>query len=234
MTCRVYLSVLLLALSMNALAFLGFGNSASWKEEVLLHDGTKIIVDRSVNRGGRHEIGQRPPFKEQVLKFKLPSTNQYVTWEDHYNDQVGSANFLPMVLDIVMNTPYILAFPMGCRSYNIWGRPNPPYVTFKFDGKEWKQIPLEQLPVEIKTPNLIFSSPDSEVERIGKSLISAETIAELVASYRQPEYRSILREPLPKERINEMCMEMILYKGYWIMPNDPVGRELADRWSKSK
>jgi hypothetical protein len=35
----------------------GLGGT-SWKEEVLLHDGSTILVDRSVVRGGRHEIGR--------------------------------------------------------------------------------------------------------------------------------------------------------------------------------
>ncbi|MEQ1814630.1 MAG: hypothetical protein ABL860_09315 [Candidatus Nitrotoga sp.] len=51
------------------------GNSTSWKEEVLLHDGGKIIVKRYVDRGGRHEIGQQSPIKEQRLSFTLPGTN---------------------------------------------------------------------------------------------------------------------------------------------------------------
>jgi len=57
----VLISILVLGVSMNAFGFLGFGNSASWKEEVLLHDGSKIIVERSLSYGGRHEIGQASP-----------------------------------------------------------------------------------------------------------------------------------------------------------------------------
>ena len=52
--------ILTLGISMNSEAGLfGFGG-ASWQEEVLLHDGRKLVVDRSVERGGRHEIGQLP------------------------------------------------------------------------------------------------------------------------------------------------------------------------------
>lgn len=46
--------ILMMGLSMSAEAGLfGFGGT-SWKEEVLLHDGSKIIVERSVELGGRH------------------------------------------------------------------------------------------------------------------------------------------------------------------------------------
>jgi hypothetical protein len=44
---------------MNAEAGLfGIGGD-SWKEDVLLHDGKKLIVERSQTYGGRHEIGQQ-------------------------------------------------------------------------------------------------------------------------------------------------------------------------------
>ena len=46
--------VLILGVSMTAC---GAGKS-SWKEEVLLHDGTKLIVERSQTYGGNHELGQ--------------------------------------------------------------------------------------------------------------------------------------------------------------------------------
>jgi hypothetical protein len=69
--------------------------------------------------------------------------------------------------------------PMGCLSYNKWGRPNPPYVVFKYDGNAWKRIPLAELSSETKMLNLIFSSPDTEVEKTGKRMISAEMIIEM-------------------------------------------------------
>ncbi len=188
------------------LMILGGGMSAcamggtSWKEEVLLHDGQKIIVERSVERGGRHEIGQKPPYKEQSLVFTMPISNETITWEDRYSEDVGSANFLPMLLDISKGTPYLVVNPMGCLSYNKWGRPNPPYVIFKYDGKAWQRIPLQELPAEIKTPNLIFSMPDIKVEESGKRFMSAEMIRAITEGYKQPEYKTILREVLATEK----------------------------------
>lgn len=118
--------ILTLGVSMSADAGLFGLGGTSWKEEVLLHDGSKIVVERSVERGGRHEIGQEPPYKEQSLVFIMPGTNQRVTWEDHYSEDIGTASFLPMLIDIVKDTAYLVASPMGCLSYNKWGRPNPP------------------------------------------------------------------------------------------------------------
>lgn len=192
--------LLTMGISTSAWAgFLGFGGD-SWKEEVLLHDGSKIIVKRSVDRGGRHEIGQKPPIKEQSLTFALPSTNESVTWRTAFSKDVGLADFQPLSLDIFQRIAYVVTSPVGCLSYNKWGRPNPPYVIFKYEDKEWRRISLEELPSAMKAPNLIFGSPDTHAKEIGASLIKVEQIRQINSSLRQPEYKTILREALAKER----------------------------------
>jgi hypothetical protein len=192
--------ILTLGASMSAYAGLfGFGGT-SWKEEALLHDGSKIVVERSVARGGRHEIGQTPPYKEQSLSFSLPTTGKAIKWHDHYSEDIGTANFLPMLLDVVQDVPYLLVSPMGCLSYNKWGRPNPPYVIFKYEGEQWARIPLQELPSEISLPNLIISDPDTKVKKLGKTLVTADEIKRVNTGFKQPEFRSIVREPMLKER----------------------------------
>jgi len=222
--------LLIMGVSMSAVAGLfGFGGT-SWEEEVLLHDGSKIIVERSVKRGGRHEIGQQPPIKEESLIFTMPTTNERITWKNKYSEDVGLADFMPMLVDIFQGAVYLVSSPVGCLSYNKWGRPNPPYVVFKYEGKEWKRIPLQELPAEINAPNLIISSPDNNVEKIGKNFVSAEIIRQINSSLTQPEYKTILREAYPTAAGG--CEELIRYKGYWIMPNDPVARGMVDRKTK--
>lgn len=189
-----------LLVSLNSFAFLGLGGT-SWKEEVLLHDGSKIVVERWVKRGGRHEIGQQPGYQEQRLQFINPSTNKKVVWEDRKDEYIGGSTFLPMLVDIADGTPYLVAKTMGCLAYSKWGRPNPPYVVFRYDGDQWNRIPLAQLPSLIVTPNVIHSSPDTVVEKLGKSFVTAEEIKRDVSEFRQPEYRSIVREPLPSSRL---------------------------------
>jgi hypothetical protein len=89
---------------------------------------------------------------------------------------------------------------MGCLSYNKWGRPNPPYVVFQYQNSEWKRIPLQELPGEITTPNVLFSEPDVQVERFGTRVVSATMIKGVIANYKQPEFKTILREPVKRER----------------------------------
>jgi len=205
--------LLMMGVSMSACAGLfGFGGT-SWKEEVLLHDGSKIIVTRTAERGGRHEIGQEPPIKEQSLTFTMPGTNENVVWHDKFTDDIGGANFLPMLLQVSKSIAYLVVHPMGCLSYNKWGRPNPPYVVFRYQDNAWTRIQLAELPGEFTTPNLIFSSPDHEAKKAGTSVVSAETIRALYDGYRQPEYKTILREAYPTAAGG--CSEMIQTNEGW-------------------
>lgn len=221
-----------LTLCMNAQAGpFGFG-STSWKEEALLHDGNKLIVERSVERKGPHEIGQLPAYTKQTLAFTNPATGQSVVWEDKAAEDLRTSAFLPMALDIYQGTVYLVATPMGCLSYNKWGRPNPPYVVFRYEGQTWKRVPLQELPMETKTPNLISSSPDTEMERLGKRFADAETIRRVTSGYSQAENKVILRMELSKDRLGQMCEERVLYKGHWVLPNDPVARTLIDQREK--
>src|SRR5476649_3041648 len=185
---RISLGFMLTIISMSTLGFLGFSGD-SWKEEVLLHDGSKIIVERIVERGGRHEIGQQPPIKAETLTFTLPTAHERITWKNEYSQDVGLADFMPVLLDTFQGTAYLVSAPVGCLSYNKWGRPNPPYVIFKYEDKAWKRTPLQELPTEIKTPNLIVSSPDNKVEQIGKSFVSAEDIKKINSDLTQPEFK---------------------------------------------
>lgn len=230
--------LLMIGVSMNAAAGLfGLGGD-SWKEEVLLHDGSKIIVERTAKRHGRHEIGQRPPIGDQSISFTIPGTNRQVEWKDEFSEDVSSANFLLMALDVVQDAAYLVVTPMGCLSYNKWGRPNPPYVIFKYNGSAWIRIPLQELPAEIKQPNLLHSSPDDVAEkRANAGIVSAAIIREENEKYRQPEFRTIQREtlangnrcPIPTnakaEPIGPVINGQILYYNWW---------PLAKDWLKSK
>ena len=184
-------------LSLNACAgWFGLG-SDSWKEEALQPDGSKLVVERSVSRKGRHEIGQRPSIGEQSLSFTMPDTGRRITWEDADSEDIGGGNFNPMLLGIAQGKAYVLASPAGCLSYNKWGRPNPPYVVFRHEGSTWRRIALTELPGEFKLPNLIVSSPDYEVDKSGTRFITAAMIGRLNGGDAPLQYKSILREAMP-------------------------------------
>lgn len=188
--------LLILGASMNADAGLFGIGGTSWKEEVLLHDGSKIIVDRWHKRGGRHEITSGPPVKEQSITFTMPGTSQTITWRDEYSNEVGSANFEPLALHIHDRIPYLIATPYGCLAYNKWGRPNPPYVIFKHSSDSWQRISLLDLPSMFKAVNLVIDTSNNEkkLDKLGQ--VSVTNVERMNRDYRQPELRTILREPV--------------------------------------
>lgn len=227
--------ILMMGVSMSADAGLfGFGGD-SWKEEVLLHDGSKIIAQRTLSYGGRREVGQGAPIKEQSILFTLPNSNKTIKWTSEYSEDVGRANFNLLALHVLNGTPYIVVEPNLCLSYNKWGRPNPPYVFFKYDGKEWQRIQLSEFPAEFKTLNIAIYLGHQDVDLMVKEgLVPAETIKRRNNELVQPEYKTILREAVKVKNGNSItdCEELIKYKGYWIMPNDPVARGMVDRKTK--
>lgn len=204
---RMVIAILTLGVNMSAFP------ATSWKEEALLHDGSKIIVERRVDRGGRHEIGQQPPIKEQSVSFTLPGTSENVVWHDQFSRDIGGASFLPMMLEIQEGSAFLVVHPMGCNAYNKWGRPNPPYVVFRYLAGTWTRIPVQELPNDFKTPNLIFSEPDDEARKAGGTVVSSEVIRKLYDGYKYTVFKTILREAYSAAAGD--CPEMVYGKGGW-------------------
>lgn len=226
------ISLTILGGSMNACAMDG---KTSWKEEVLLHDGRKIIVERSQTYGGRHEVGQSTPIREHTISFTLPNSNKALTFKSEYSEDVGRANLNLLALHVLDGTPYIIAEPNLCLAYNKWGRPNPPYVIFKHDGKTWQRISVSELPPEFKTINLIINNGrEEDIERTasGTGYVSVAGVMEINSSLlRYPsehaQYKTILREAYPTAA--GRCVELVLYKGAWVGPGDSIGKQMMDR-----
>ena len=188
--------LLMLGASLSACAGLG---GTSWKEQVLLDDGSNIIVRRSQSYGGRHEIGQSVPVSEHTISFNLPGSGKKLSWTSEYGEDLGRTNFNLLALHVLNGAAYLVTEPNLCPSYNKWGRPNPPYVIFRSDGQEWQRIPLSELPAEFKTINLIVNNgrtKDIEWASAKLGYVSAEEVKDFNSSLSQPEYRTILREPL--------------------------------------
>jgi hypothetical protein len=182
----------------------GAATRNTWREEVLLHDGKKLIVQRSQIYGGRSEPGQSGPIKEHSISFKLPGSNQAITWTSEYGQDLGRTNFNLLAVHVLNGTPYVVASPNLCLSYNKWGRPNPPYVVFKYEGSHWQRIALEALPIEFKTVNVVLSIQKVQADELSAmGLVSAEKIKELNGSTEIPEFKKLLREPLTPERCQQ-------------------------------
>ena len=199
-------------------ALFGFGGD-SWKEEVLLHDGQKIILKRTQSYGGRSEVGQSAPIKEHSIEFTLLGASKAIKWMSEYGEDLGRTNFNLLAVHVLNATPYVVVEPNLCLSYNKWGRPNPPYVIFKYEGSAWQRITLQGLPVEFKTVNVVLRIRGHQVKSlVSEGFISAEKVRELNRHLELAEHRSILRNPVKSGGVAD-CEEMIRVKDGWIAPS---------------
>jgi hypothetical protein len=177
---------------MGALPFSG----DSWKEEVLLHDGSTLLITRSQTYGGRHEIGQPPSIKEHTVTFTLSNSNKRITWTSEYDKKLRGTNFHLLAVHMLNGTPYIVTEPNLCPSYRKWGRPNPPYVFFKYDGTTWQRIPLEDVPTEFTSMNVVISLSRQFVDAMVKQrVVPVEQVQKWNSQLLRPAVRTILREP---------------------------------------
>jgi len=170
------------------------GHSKGWKEEVQLHDGQVLVVTRHFNLGGYPTLDARERrLLDETITFTLPSTTKKISWKTEFDDRVVEPNSLgPLLLDIVDGIPYLATSPAGCISYNKWGRPNPPYILFKYVNEEWKRIPLDEFPAELVHSNLM-SMPDS---RLLHSYYTVEQAKGQMQGRNISAYaKTILREP---------------------------------------
>lgn len=201
----------------SACAAVQSGDRASWAEEVLLHDGSKLTLQRSQVRGGRHEIGQEVPIAEHTVSFSVPNSKT-ITWLSQYGLEIEKSSLLLLALDVIRGQPYILTYPVGCVAYNKWSRPNPPYVAFRFDGSAWQRMDVAALPPEITQANVVVSTQRYE-QRLAASghPISSEEIRQLNETP-NPDFeylRLFVRHPI-QSREAATCPEMVYDgKGGW-------------------
>jgi hypothetical protein len=189
----------------------------SWKEEVALHDGQTIIVKRAQSYKGRHAIGQAIPVSEHSVSFTIPQTGKNYTWTSEYGEDLGRTNFNLLAVHVLDGMPYIIAQPNGCMAYNKWGRPNPPYVIFKFADNAWQRIQVSELPQQFTTLNVLITFKEADTRGISSMrIISAATIKKRNANYTQPELKAIVREPLK----NAYCEVLVRYKCGWGAPGE--------------
>ena len=148
----------------------------NWKEEVLLHDGRVIVVERSVMTGYVPvEIGQPPGESDYTLTFKT-ADGKTVTWE-------SGKSFLPMILDFHGGVPYVVAGGSTGPDYEKHGCPRPPYFIFRYADRRWQRVDYELLPKEIRRSNLMIG-PSGEESRFAAVKRGQTTIDDVRASHK--------------------------------------------------
>ncbi len=186
---------------------------ASWKEEVLLHDGRKLIVERSQTYGGYPAVESRErALLNEEWVFLSPDGGQRIVWKSDFRRPPEGDSLMLLQINFLNGIPYVATSPAGCLSYNHWKRPNPPYVFFKHDGKAWKQISFAEFPTVFSESNVAVGRPDPDHR---EELLSVATIKE-ENRLLEPYLRQIMREPLKTGSLD--CSVMVRIKGGWASP----------------
>jgi len=212
---RLLFSVVIILLLSLFLSGCALGHSAWWKEEILLHDGQTIIVDRSRKLGGYRYVDSRNrSILEEKWNFPVPGTYKVVTWKISQELPPKGTPLMLVTLGFIQGTPYIATVPAGCISYNYWRRPNPPYVFFKYDGKTWQRIKLEEFPTELTEANVVVGSPKpyNQTGTISIAKIKQEN------RYLEPHLKKIARGRLSAREASEVgCPEEVTDgEGRWV------------------
>lgn len=148
---------LIFLLSTTASAFCT--RTSSWTEDVLLHDGRVININREVcftfqlvygDGGSPGMFGSWPD--KHWLKFDNPYTQETIKWQ-------GEQHFYPALLDFVDGVPYLVVYGRPDKeTEKIYGCPELPYIYLKYEKKglwgKWTPIPVEQAPVILRDANL--------------------------------------------------------------------------------
>jgi len=183
------------AISLSACMALPTAGADSWKEEAMLHDGQKMIVERSQTYGPKPVIATWPNVREHTLRFSVPGSTRELQWTAEFGADIGGyVEFVPLAVHVLQTTPYVIVTPVGCLGYNKWGRPNPPYVVFRHDGTAWQRVPLTDLPVEFKDVNLVVSASAQYAKELrALRMLDVATVRRLNASTQPAELKAILR-----------------------------------------
>ncbi len=132
----------------------GCSETVGWTEEVALHDGRVINVERQVilKTTGKGEIVDafnKWPTQYSV-RAKHPDTGDVIKWagEDHIN---------PIMLDFIDGIPYMVVLPWSIYAdMKPYACPNPPYAFIRYEGHSagWKSVNRELAPRILRRTNL--------------------------------------------------------------------------------
>ena len=87
---------------------------AEWKEEILLHDGRKLIVERSQTYGGYSTLESRErSLVREEWTFRTPDGGQKVVWKSDFRRPPEGDSLMLLRLDFLNGVPYVATTPAG-------------------------------------------------------------------------------------------------------------------------
>lgn len=140
-----------------------------WVEDVRLPDGRVVTLTRYQEFMGGHGLGDTPTESDYWFEFKHPATGEVIRWD-------GKRELATVALMMRGETPVLLVSPnfAGDHQYDC---PDPSYLLFQFDKREWRRVALESIPVKRLRSNMTYSpkSLRRHIESLGKRLDADES-----------------------------------------------------------
>jgi hypothetical protein len=146
-----------------------------WNEEILLHDGSRLKVVRTVKEHlGNGELSEafRKRPDQYGISFREPKTGKKIEWE-------GERHIRPLMVEISGGEIYLAAVADNTYSNLVeYGCPELPYVYLRFNGKGgWGIMSGSSIPPKILLGNI---SPEYAPHVATKGgLIAADVIPHL-------------------------------------------------------
>lgn len=155
--------VLLYLCTASSLAMCVASSEDSYMEDVVLHDGRHLKVERTVKKVTEFRI--RDPFfgllpffprtevvgTEFSLSFQHPDTHEKIVWK-------GKPNYKPLLLGVVDRVPYLVISGETSRATeSIYGCPELPYFYLKYESGffgNWSPVSVEKAPDVLRKSNI--------------------------------------------------------------------------------
>lgn len=184
-----------------SLSLTACGKTIEWKQEVKLHDGRVIVIDRTSKLGGTRFPENVALEDMQTLSFHHPDSGDRIEWEIPKGLQ-------PVALDLDRGLPYYVLRAYTVSDYNKWGCPNPPYFVYRYQQETWSLVPFTELPRQFAVPNLLAMSKLVNDIKSGRVVSVSEVEAGI--NRHAAEYRIISREKV--NPIAHGCHESVLHR----------------------
>ena len=183
-------ATLFIGLAVLCLSACEGGRTIHWKQEVKLEDGRILILERESKQGPHDPLLNIRMELVQRIAFSDPDGGERIQWEI-------PKGLLPAMLDLDGGMAYLVLRADTVADYNNWDCPNPPWLVYRYERKDWNRISMEQLPERFKHRNLL---PAAEVltrldSHSADALVSVRELEQYWKQYPLPEQaRTISRE----------------------------------------
>lgn len=184
-----------------SLSLTACGKTIEWKQEVKLHDGRVIVMDRVSKISGTIFPENVTLEFEQTLSIRHPDSGVRIEWK-------LPQGLHPLSFDFYQGIPYYVLRANTVADYNTWGCPNPPYLVYSYQHGNWNAVAFAKLPPHFGKRNVLSMSKYIENMKNGRAVSLKEV--EAVIDSLDPEIRTISREKA--NPIVEGCRQSVLYQ----------------------